>query len=68
MPRGKHIKVVIAPDGSCTVDAVNFADATCLAVTNEIAAALGGQIGHQHMKPEARIRQRCDQSEREQAR
>ena len=36
--------------------------------TGEITAVLGGQIDHQHAKPEARIRQRAGQGEREQAR
>ena len=68
MPRGKHIKIIIAPDGSCAVDAINFTGPSCQMATGEIAAALGGQIDHQRVKPEARIRQRCGQSEREQAR
>ena len=68
MPHGKHIKIIIASDGTCTVDALNFTGPTCQAATGEITAALGGRIDHQHVKPEARIRERCTQSEREQAR
>jgi len=68
MPRGKHIKVVIASDGSCSVDAINFVGPACQVATQEIAAALGGRIDQEHVKPEARIRQRCGQGEREQAR
>ena len=68
MPRGKHIKIVIAPDGSCSVDAINFTGTACQAATMEITTVLGGQIDQQHDKPEARIRERCGQGEREQAR
>jgi hypothetical protein len=68
MPRGKHVKLIIGLDGTCQIDAVNFTDASCQSVTREIAAALGGQIVHQHDKPEARVRQRCGQAEREEAR
>ena len=68
MPRGKHIKVVIASDGTCSVDAINFIGPACQVATQEITAALSGQIDHQHLKPEARLRERCGHSEREQAR
>ncbi len=68
MPRGKHVKIVIATDGTCSVDAINFTGPACQVATGEITKALGGQIDHQHDKPEARIRQRCGQGEREQAR
>ena len=68
MPRGKHIKLIIAVDGSCRVDAVNFTGPSCKAATKEITSALGGQIDHEGTKPEARIRQRCGQGEREEAR
>ncbi len=68
MPRGKHIKLVIAPDGACTVDAINFTGPSCQAATGEIAAALGGQIDHQHAKPEARIREACHEADRERTR
>ena len=67
MPRGKHVKLIISIDGGCSIDAVNFTGPSCQAATQEITAALGGQVGHQHSKPEARIRQRCGQREREQA-
>ena len=68
MSRGKHIKIIIAPDGTCTVDAMNFTGRSCQVATGEIAAALGGQIDQQHDKPEARVQQRCGQSERERTR
>ena len=68
MPTGKHIKIIIAPEGTCTVDAINFTGPSCHAATGDITAALGGQIDHQHVKPEARVRQRGGQGEREQAR
>lgn len=68
MTRDKHIKIVISPDGTCSVDAINFSGPSCQTATNEIAAALGGDIRNQHDKPEARIRERNGQSDREAAR
>ena len=68
MSRGQHVKLIIGVDGSCQIDAVNFTSASCQSVTREIAAALGGPIAQQHTKPEARVRQRCGQAEREEAR
>ena len=68
MPQGKHIKIIIASDGACSVDAINFIGPACQAATLEITAALGGQIDRQHDKPEARIRERCGESQREGAR
>ncbi len=68
MNRGKHLRIVIATDGTCTVDAMNFTGPACKAATQEIAAALGAQIDHQHVKPEARVCERSAQHEWEQAR
>ncbi len=67
MPTGKHVKLIIRGDGSCIIDAVNFEDASCLSVTEEITTALGGDIDHQRHKPEARIRRRCGVAEKERA-
>jgi len=55
MPHSKHITVIIAPDGTCSVDAINFTGPACQVATGEITAALGGHIDHQRLKPEARI-------------
>ena len=49
----KHVRMIIKPDGSCTVDAINFADATCTQATQQILAALGGPITEDRLKPEA---------------
>jgi hypothetical protein len=68
MPHGKHIKIIIAVEGECAVDAINFIGPACQAATMEITAALGGQIERQHDKPEARFRERSAASEREGAR
>ena len=68
MPHGKHVKVVIGVDGSCQVDAVQFTDASCLSVTKEITAALGGGIIREESKPEARIHQHCGQADKERTR
>ena len=68
MSRGKHMKLIIGVDGTCQVDANDFSGPLCKVATEEIAAALGGRIDHQHDKPEARIRERCGDREREGAR
>ena len=68
MPRGKHLKLIIGVDGTCQIDALNFTGPTCEAATQEITAALGGQIDHQRDKPEARVRVASGQTEREEAR
>lgn len=51
--RTKHICMIIKPDGSCTVDAINFTDATCTRATQQILTALGGPITEDRLKPEA---------------
>jgi hypothetical protein len=68
MPRGKHLKIIIAVDGACSIDAMNFTGPSCQAMTKEIANALAGRIAQERGKPEARIRQRSGQTEREGAR
>jgi len=67
MPRRKHVKIIIASDGTCTVDAIDFIGPACQAATLEIAAALGGQIDHQHDQPEARLRERSGERGQEAA-
>ena len=64
MPRGKHVKLLIHADGSCSVDAVDFTDASCLSVTSEITSALAGRVIGEQRKPEARIRQQRGQADR----
>ncbi len=64
MPRGKHVKLLIHADGTCSVDAVDFTDASCMSVTEEITFALAGRVISEQHKPEARIRQHRGQSER----
>ncbi len=49
----KRVKLIIRPDGSCTVDAVNFADASCTQATQQILQALAAQITREHCKAEA---------------
>ena len=67
MPRGKYVRILIGVDGACSIDAHNFTDISCQKATQEIAALLGGEINTQHDKPEARIRERSSQAEREAA-
>lgn len=52
----KQVEVVVTPDGSCTIDAMNFTDASCTQVTQQLVAVLGGQILSDRRKPEAAIR------------
>jgi hypothetical protein len=47
------VRRIIKPNGSCTVDAINFTDATCTHATNQILAALGGPVTEDRLKPEA---------------
>ncbi len=68
MPRSKSVKVIIGVDGACRIDALNFSDASCQTATQEIIAALAGRVIQQHLKPEARVRQRCTAGESEPAR
>jgi hypothetical protein len=51
--RMKHVRMIIKPDGSCTIDAINFTDATCTQATQQILAALGGPVTEDRLKPEA---------------
>ncbi len=53
MPAVKHVKVLIRPDGSCSIDAVAFTDATCRTATQQIMLALAGQLVDERLKPEA---------------
>jgi hypothetical protein len=62
------VEVVIAPDGSCTIDVVNFTDASCTHVTQQLAAALGGQVITDRLKPEAAIRPPVANARKEAAR
>ena len=64
----KKVRIIIAADGACSIDALNFTGPACQVATLEIAALLGGQIDHQHEKPEARLRERSRSSDREAAR
>jgi len=51
--RQKHVRIIIRPDGTCSVDAIHFADASCTQVTQQILNALGGQVSDERLKPEA---------------
>ena len=54
--RVQHIRMIMRPDGTCTVDAMNFADASCQQATQQITDALAGRTLTEHDKPEARNR------------
>jgi len=56
MRRERHVRLIIRADGTCTVDAVNFPDATCRQATGQITDALAGRVLADHDKPEARNR------------
>ena len=53
MIREKHLKIIIRPDGSCTIDAIGFTDASCTQATQQILRALAGSVTKEHLKPEA---------------
>jgi hypothetical protein len=64
----KHVEVVVAPDGTCTIDALNFTDASCTQVTRQIAEALGGEVIAERLKPEAAVRPQLANDRKEAAR
>ena len=53
MIRGKCVKMIIHTDGTCSIDAIDFTDATCTHATRQILQALNGQVAEEHLKPEA---------------
>ena len=65
MRRYKHIRLIIRADGTCTVDAMNFTDATCMQATREITRALAGKTIDERYKPEARTHVQRGQREAE---
>ena len=53
MIQGKCVKMLIHADGTCSIDAVNFTDATCTHATRQILQALNGHVAEERLKPEA---------------
>ena len=68
MRHDKHVRMIIRADGTCTVDAMNFTDATCMRATQEITRALAGKTIDERVKPEARANVQHGQREAEGAR
>ncbi len=68
MRRDKHIRLIIRADGTCTVDAMNFTDATCMRATQEITKVLAGKTIDERVKPEARMHVQRGEREAEGAR
>ena len=68
MGHDKHIRMIIRADGTCTVDAMNFTDATCMRATQEITKVLAGKTIDKRYKPEARMHIQRGQREAEGAR
>ncbi len=64
----KHVQVVVAPDGTCTIDAINFKDASCTQVTQQLLTVLGGQVTADRLKPEAANRPQLANRSKEAAR
>ena len=64
----KHVRMIINPDGACTVDAINFTDATCKQATEQIMQALAGQVTDEQLKPEAQRRPPLSNRQKEGAR
>jgi len=64
----KHVQIIIAPDGTCTIDAINFKDASCTQVTQQLIAALAGQVVTDRLKPEAANRPQLANRSKEAAR
>jgi hypothetical protein len=51
--RTKHVRMIIKPDGTCTVDAINFTDATCTQATQQILTRARRPRHRRRLKPEA---------------
>ncbi len=49
----RYITMLIKPNGTCSIDAVNFTDATCTSATQQIMQVLAGQLVDERFKPEA---------------
>ena len=64
----KHVQVVVAPDGTCTIDAINFKDVSCTQVTQQLLTVLGGQVVADRPKPEAANRPQLANRNKEAAR
>jgi hypothetical protein len=58
MSRYPYIRILIQPDETCSVDAIDFRGPACRQVTLEIAQVLGDQMDRQQDKPEARLGER----------
>ena len=64
----KHVQILVAPDGTCTIDAINFKDASCTQVTQQLIAALGGPVLADRLKPETANRPQLANHNKEAAR
>jgi hypothetical protein len=53
MNQGKQLRIIIGSDGKCSIEALNFTNATCTQATKQIMQMLGGQVTQEHLKPEA---------------
>jgi hypothetical protein len=51
--RTKHVSMIIKPDGTCSVDAINFTDATCTQATQQILQGPRRPVTEDRLKPEA---------------
>ena len=52
MIQGRYVKMIIHADGTCSIDAVNFTDATCTQATRQILQALNSHVAEERLKPE----------------
>ena len=68
MIQGRYVKMVIHADGTCSLDAINFTDASCTLATQQLIEALAGQTTNQREKPEARQLPNQGHQEREASR
>ncbi len=64
----RHVQIVVAPDGTCTIDAIDFKDASCTQVTQQLIVALGGPVVAERLKPEAANRPQLANRNKEGAR
>jgi hypothetical protein len=64
----KHVQIIVASDGTCTIDTIDFKDASCTQVTQQLIAALGGSVVADRLKPEAANRPQLATRNKEAAR
>lgn len=59
----QEIEVVIGPDGTARVEVHGVSGPACLELTEQLEAALGGEVVSRELRPEAEAGRRVDTAE-----